>query len=165
MDKYIENMTDRQAEVELNAEENISEVQDMFSVLLNDPTQRSEYIFDSFVVSAINKAVIDMDADSATKLGLLVAEYMDMSFDELNSVPIFERSMAWEIADSAMITGASEQAKIMSGLTQQSIINGVDNAQDLQEEADKLSTKEIQELSVDIKGTLKRKKDAKRNGK
>ena len=163
MDKYIENLTDRQAEIEVNAEDNIADIQDASLVLLNDPSKRSDFIFDSMVKSYVNKMIVDVSPEASIEIGKTIAIYMDMTFDELNTVPLIDRSDAWRVASSAMVTGASEQAKIMSGLTQQSMINGVDNASDLEHEIQSMSIEELQAVQVDIKGELKKKKEAKRN--
>ncbi len=164
MDKYIQNLTDRQAEIEVNAEDNIKEIQAMSLILLNDTDKRSDFIFDSMVKSYVNKMIIDVSPEASLAIGLKIAEYMDMTFDELNMVPLIDRSDAWRVASSAMVTGASEQAKIMSGLTKQSMINGIENARDLEADTKDMSADELAEVSIDIKGTLKAKKDAKNNG-
>jgi hypothetical protein len=161
---YVNNATDRQAETEVNAESNIDQVRTIFADLLSNPELRSEDIFDWFVRDGVNKTAGDVETVASIALWKTVAAYMDLPFDRLNEIPVFDRSTAWEVAASAMIAAASRQAKIMSGLTQQAMIDGVDNADDLIEATKDLSDEQLKEIQVDIKGEMKRKKDAKRNG-
>jgi len=164
MDKYIENLTERQAETELNAESNIDKTQHTFADLLAKPELRNEVIFDWFVKVGVELTAADVDVESSIGLWRVVADYMDLPFDELTSIPVLERSTAWEVASSAMIAGASRQAQIESGLTLESFINGIQNADDLQDDIQGMTEQELKEVQVDIKGTLRDKKKAKKNG-
>jgi hypothetical protein len=164
MDKYVENLVERQAETELNAESNIEETQHTFSELLNNPELRNEVIFDWFVKIGVQQTASDVDTAASIALWKVVADYMDLPFDTLNQIPVFDRSTAWEVASSAMIAGANRQAQIKSGVTLKSFINGIQNADDLQQAVNSMTAKELQEVRVDIKGALKKKKEEKKNG-
>lgn len=162
MDKYVENLTERQAEVEINAENNSAETRSMYDILLQDVDKRSEVIFDSFVRSYMNDLLSELSPESALESTKRMADLMDMTFDELNAVPLIGRSDLWRVASSAMVTAASKQAQIMSGSVGQSIVNGINNAEDLKEAVSKMTVEELQAVQVDIKGILKKKKDDKR---
>jgi hypothetical protein len=164
MDKYVDNLTERQAEIELNAESNIEETQTRFSQLLDNPDERNETIFDWFVKVGVNQTASDVDVEASFSLWNVVANYMDLPFNTLNQIPVLERSTAWEVATSAMIAGASRQAQIESGLTLESMINGLDNADDLESAVEGMSADELSKVRFDIKGELKRKKADKKNG-
>lgn len=165
MDRYVDKLTDRQLEIEENVDENKAEIQRVSLELLNNVEKRSDFIFDSMVKSYVNKMAEDVSPEASLEVGRTIAMYMDMTFDELNTVPLLDRSEAWKVASSAIVTGASEQAKIMSGMTQQAMIDGIDNADDVIKEIENMSVEEIQQIQVDIKGVLKQKKEAKKNAK
>jgi hypothetical protein len=164
MDKYVDNVTERQADIELNAESNIKETQSTFSDLLSKPELRNMVIFNWFVKVGFEQTAKDAGEDASASVWQLVKEYMKLPFDSLNQIPVMERSTAWEVASSAMIAGASRQAQIESGLTLESFIVGMQNADDLQEAVEGMTADELSEVRVDIKGELKRKKADKKNG-
>lgn len=165
---FVESASDRQSETEHNAEQSLGEVQTLFLELLNNPEKRSDFIYDSFILDGFANSSLSVSEDSATETWELIADLVEMPFDELNSIPVLERSTEWQLAAQIQTAAASMQAQIMSGLVSQSLADGVENGKDLAADAKGLSRKQLEgvhtEMSKRMSEKKKAKKEAAKNG-
>lgn len=168
LDAFVESASERQSETEHNAEQNIGQVQELFIELLNTPEKRSEFIYDRFILDGFANSSLSVSEDSAAETWELIADLVEMPFDELNTIPVVERSTEWQLAAQIQVAAASQQAQIMSGLVSQSVADGVENGKDLASESKGLSRKQLEgvhtEMSKRMSDKKKAKKDAAKNG-
>ena len=164
LDRFVEAATDRQAETEHNAESNISEVQTYYLQLLADEIERNDEVYDWFITDGLEQSTIDIGPDAAADLWLRVAELVDLTWDELNTIPVAERGQAWALAASIQSAAAHRQAQIMSGLISQALFDGIENGDDLAADAKGLDKAELQGVHLEIQNQMKTKKAGKKNG-
>lgn len=165
LDDYLEAATDRQSETEVLAEEAIDDVQAISLELLNDPSKRSNVIYDSFIRSGYDDAVEDFGEVAAKAIWGLVAKLVDLPFDELAKEPVLQRTAAWQLAAQIQLAAASQQAQIMSGHVSRALIDGVENGRDLKQATKGLTQAEARKIEVDVTGKMKEKKSAKKKAR
>ncbi len=161
LERFVDKATTRQANTELAAEANIEKVRDRFKVLINKPEQRDETITDWFLNVYINRLAEDIGVDAAKGLGIALAELVDLPFDKLMEVPIFQRSLIWDTAANIIIAVSSRQANMESDLIKSALIDGIENVKDLDKETNKLSESEIKDITINMKDQMAEKKGKK----
>ena len=165
LDKFVDSAVERQAETEVNAEQNIDQVQQLYLKFLNNPEERNPAIWDWFVQDEIISAGRIMDGDTLDIYLAELAQLIDLKFDDLQRVPVVEREGVWNAAEEMMSAAASRQAQIESGLVSQALKDGVENGFELAKEAAKLNRTQLQNISnVRMKEAMKERKEQKRNG-
>lgn len=164
LEKFVDAATNRMLDTAQLGKDAQPEAARITVELLNNPEQRNDEIWDWFILGWLNAASADMDQVEASKVALDLATLVDQTFDQLNETPTVERSQLWEVASQIMVAAAARQARIMTGVTKQSMVDGIEDAGDLKEDLNGVSKSDLEGAHLNIASEMKRKEAEKKNG-
>lgn len=134
--------------------ENIIEVDDfvaskredfatLYAELLNSPERRDDRIEAKYINYFFQQSVVELGDESMLGYWQSVADSMDRTWDELNSIPPNKRGGTFSAVRSIMSAAAWEQAFIESGLALEMVERGLTMGDMIAKEVPKFDPKKI----------------------
>lgn len=163
-EELVNSIVDYQIDLEDSAVDKMPQVQARTRELLDNPKERNKGIIGQFLTDEIEQSVSEGDREEfAVEYWGQIADFLALSWEELNSIPIAERGDKFFTARDMMVAVVSQQARIESSLMVSSLVSGADFASDNEDEILSANPEELGE-SLDLKNQMMDKRMAAKNG-
>lgn len=156
---FVEGVADRQLDLEDFYEENRDDVDRIYLELLNNPDRRSVTIEEKYINFFLEQSLESFgDPELSELFWAKIADAVDISFDDLNTIPTNKRGNEFHTIRNTMSAVCWEQAFIEAGFADYCVRTGIINGKILQAQSKDLKIEEFKG-GMPIKEIMKRKKE------